>query len=108
MNGVQLPVEHVVGTTTLNEHILPTVGDIRLHFTTAEGKKASKSQGIISKVDGKVVGKLMLFGLEDDHEIPFKLTKRVYGEFEVNADEFVTAGWDGVLETNKGYLEAQE
>ncbi|WP_426122778.1 ATP-binding protein [Pararhizobium sp. PWRC1-1] len=109
VDGIRVSLEDVPGTTKRTEHKLPIVGDINLHFTIAEGKKLPKSPGIVLKVDGKVVGKPMFFGLDDDDEIPEKLVKRVYGEVEISGlDDFVTADWGSVIENSKAYQEVQE
>lgn len=60
------------------------------------------------KVDGKAVGKPMLFGLDEDEEIPAKLARRVYGEVELSGvEDFVTADWGSILENSKAYQEAR-
>ncbi|MCM2458232.1 ATP-binding protein [Rhizobium sp. CG4] len=108
VNDVQLSVEDVPGVIREVESTLTDIGTVRLKFTVADGKKAPKSPGIVLKVDGKVVGKPMMFGLDDDEEIPAKLLKRVYGEVELDGnDHFVTADWGGVIENSKSFQEIQ-
>ena len=108
VNGMPLSVEDVPGTTTQATASLPNAGDVSLRFTVAEGKRPPRLPGIILKVDGKAVGRPILFGLDDDEEIPAKLAKRVYGEVELSGvDDFITADWGGVLENSKAFQEAQ-
>ncbi|RVG74062.1 ATP-binding protein [Sinorhizobium meliloti] len=108
VNEAQLSVDDVPGVLREVEKTLTESGSVRLKFTIADGKKAPKSPGIVLKVDGKVVGKPMMFGLDDDEEIPFKLSKRVYGEVELEGnDHFVTADWGGVVENSKAFQEIQ-
>lgn len=108
VNEVQLSVDDVPGVSREVEKTLTESGSVRLKFTIADGKKAPKAPGIVLKVDGKVVGKPMMFGLDDDEEIPFKLSKRVYGEVELEGnDHFVTADWGGVIENSKAFQEIQ-
>ncbi|MBY3228754.1 ATP-binding protein [Rhizobium laguerreae] len=108
VNDDQLSVEDVPGVSKQVEEVLAESGAVRLRFTIADGKKAPKSPGIVLKVDGKVVGKPMLFGLDDDEEIPLKLSKRVFGEVELDGnDHFVTADWGGVIENSKAFQEIQ-
>ncbi|RWP12285.1 MAG: ATP-binding protein, partial [Mesorhizobium sp.] len=108
VNGLPLSVQDVPGTTTQTTAQLPTVGHINLNFTIADGKRPPRSPGIILKVDGKAVGKPMLFGLDEDEEIPSKLAKRVYGEVELSGvEDFVTADWGSILENSKAYQEAR-
>ena len=50
----------------------------------------------------------MMFGLDEDDEIPLKLAKRVYGGVELTGvEDFVTADWGGVLENSKVFQEAR-
>ena len=92
VNAAQLSVDDVPGVSREVEKTLTESGSVRLKFTIADGRKAPKSPGIVLKVDGKVVGKPMMFGLDDDEEIPFKLSRRVYGEVELEGNDlFVTA-----------------
>ncbi len=108
VNGDPLSVQDVPGATSQIKTTLPTAGDISLHYTIADGKRPPRSPGIILKVDGKAVGKPMLFGLDEDKEIPEKLAKRVYGEVELTGiEDFVTADWGAVLENSKAFQEAR-
>lgn len=108
VNDVPLSVQDVPGTTTHSTAELPTIGCVTLNFTIADGKRPPRSPGIIVKVDGKAVGRPMLFGLDEDEEIPSKLAKRVYGEVELSGiDDFVTADWGSILENSKAYQVAR-
>jgi len=105
---VPLSVHDVPGTTTQVSTDLPTAGNVSLQFTVAEGKRPPRSPGIILKVGGKAVGRPMLFGLDEDEEIPAKLARRVFGEVELTGlEDYVTADWGGVIENSKAYQEAQ-
>lgn len=108
VNGLPLSVQDVPGATTQTTAQLPTVGNVTLNFTIADGKRPPRSPGIVLKVDGKAVGKPMLFGLDEDEEIPPKLARRVYGEVELSGvEDFVTADWGSILENSKAYQEAR-
>lgn len=108
VNGLPLSVQDVPGITTQTIANLPTAGAIALNFTIADGKRPPRSPGIVLKVDGKAVGKPMLFGLDEDEEIPVRLAKRVYGEVELfGIEDFVTADWGSILENSKSYQEAR-
>jgi len=108
VNDVGLSVQDVPGTTTQANTTLLSAGDIALHFTIAEGKRPPRLPGIILKVNGKAVGRPMMFGLDEDDEIPLKLAKRVYGGVELTGvEDFVTADWGGVLENSKVFQEAR-
>ncbi|WP_291365251.1 ATP-binding protein [Acetobacter sp. UBA5411] len=106
VNEICLSVQDVPGTTIQTTVKLPLTGDTDLHFTIADGKRPLRSPGIILKVNGKAIGRPMLFGLEDDEEIPKKLLRRVYGEIEVTGvEDFVTADWSNILENSKSFQE---
>ncbi len=108
VNGVPLSVQDVPGTTKQLTASLPTAGSIDLCFTIADGKRPPRSPGIILKVDGKAVGKPILFGLDEDEEIPSKLAKRVYGEVELSGlEDDVTADWSGIIENSKAFKEVE-
>jgi len=108
VNDIPLSVSDVPGTTVQTNADLPLAGNVKLRFTVCDGKKAPKYHGILLKVDGKVVGKPMMFGLDEDDEIPLGLVKRVYGEVELaGIEDFVTADWGGVIENSKSYQEAK-
>lgn len=108
VNNVPLSVQDVPGTTTQVSTALPTAGTVSLHFTVAEGKRPPRSPGIILKIDGKAVGKPMLFGLDEDEEIPAKLARRVYGVVDLTGlEDYVTADWGGIIENSKAFQEAR-
>ncbi|WP_245505504.1 ATP-binding protein [Rhizobium sp. BK068] len=106
VDGVQLTVEDVPGTSRRVRSELPLAGHMDLHYTIADGKKPPRSPGIVLRVGGKAVGRPMHFGLDDDEDIPTKLAKRVFGEVDLTGnDEFVTADWGGVMENSKAFQE---
>jgi len=108
VNDVALSVEDVPVRSSQVRDFLPTAGDVNLRFTIAEGKRPPRMPGIVLKVNGKAVGRPIMFGLDDDEEIPTKLLRRVYGEVELNGvEDFVTADWGGVIENSKAFQEAQ-
>lgn len=108
VNGVQLSVQDVPGATKQLEQALPSAGNVRIRFTVADGRRLPRLPGIVFKVDGKVVGKPTLVGLDEDDEIPVKLARRVYGEVELtDFDEHVTADWGGMIENSKAFEEVR-
>lgn len=110
VNGAPLTVEDLLGKTEKLEKKFSNAGACSFNFTITEGAKTPKHPGIVLKVNGKVIGKPQLFGLEDDPEIPPKLLKRIYGEF--NADDLneneITADWGAVIENSKSFQEITE
>ncbi|RUO91225.1 ATP-binding protein [Corallococcus sp. AB018] len=110
VNGEPLAVEDVPGETFTQSVDLPALGKVRLQFTIADGKKPlrAKHSGVAIRVNGKVVGRPVHFGLEEDEEIPPKLLNRIYGE--VHADglsEDVTVDWGAVIENSTRFRELQ-
>jgi Histidine kinase-, DNA gyrase B-, and HSP90-like ATPase len=109
VNSVQLSVADVPGPTRDLHESLPNTGAVSVNFTISDGKRNPRSPGIILKVDGKAVGKPQLFGLDEDEEIPTKLSKRVYGEVHISGhDNIVTADWGGLIENSKVYEEVRD
>jgi len=109
VDDAALSVQDVPGKTSQLATSLPVAGEVKLHFTISDGKKAPRAAGIILKVNGKAVGKPQFFGLDEDEDIPPKLAKKVYGEVELSGvEDFVTADWGAVLENSKAYQEARE
>jgi hypothetical protein len=109
VEGTQLSVQDLKGASRETCATLPEAGNVGLRFIITDGSKSIKSPGIVVKVDGKAVGKPILFGLDDDDEIPTKLAKRVYGEVELSGMEgMVTADWGGIIENSKAYIETAE
>lgn len=109
VNGSVLTVDDVPGPTRNEQQKLPLAGKARLRFTIAEGNKTPRYPGIVLKAGGKVVGKPMMFGLDEDPEIPSKLLKRVYGEVEVDdLEDHVTADWGAVFENSELFAEVKQ
>lgn len=108
VGGAPLAIEDVPGPTTAEQHTLPSAGNASLRFTIAEGK-IPKYSGIVIKAGGKVIGRPMLFGLDEDPEIPPNVAKRVYGEVEVDGlEDDVTADWGAVFENSKAFQEVRQ
>lgn len=101
VNGRVLDVEDLPGETVRSEEKLQHAGDVKIHFTIAEGK-LPKHAGFLLRVGGKVVGRPQWFGLDENPDIPENLRKRVYGEIEVEGIEgVVTADWGALVENSK-------
>lgn len=106
VNGEVLDIDDLPGTTFEHTAELPRSGAVRLRFGVLEKKNGVKQSGIVARVDNKMVGKPHCFGLEDDEEVPEKLTKKLFGE--VCADglkDHVTANWDAILENSAAFKE---
>jgi hypothetical protein len=101
INGKPLGVDDVDGT--YNSEILQVegVGEVRLDFAIAESKAVTRQPGLVIKVDGKVVGKPTMLGLDEQDDFPQKLVSKLYGEIDASGlREHVTAGWDAIIENS--------
>ncbi|MBK7583367.1 MAG: ATP-binding protein [Myxococcales bacterium] len=108
VNGDAIAIDDIPGERVEGKICLPGVGEVRIKFTIAEGKKGLKQSGIAVRVGGKLVGRPMTLGLEEDETIPAKLLKRVYGEIEADglADD-VTADWGAIVENSKPFRDVK-
>ncbi|MGA2477453.1 MAG: ATP-binding protein [Spirochaetia bacterium] len=103
INKSRVGVEDIPGETFEHHGEEDNVGKYHLSFKIADAKSSVKSPGISLRVNGKIVGKPLFFGLESDERVPIKLLKRVYGEIEADGlAEDVTADWGAVLENSLG------
>ncbi len=99
-----LAIDDLDGTYTEETTSLPNTGEINLRFSISRGKTSLREPGITLMVDGKAVGKPSFFGLDQCDSFPPKLLRKMYGEIEANGlSEFVTAGWDSVVENSEQY-----
>ena len=104
VNGEPITIDDIPGKVVEEKIDLPGVGEVRMKFTISEGKKPLKQSGIAVRVGGKIVGRPMTLGLEDDETIPPKLLKRIYGEVEANGlKDDITADWGAVVENSKAF-----
>lgn len=100
VNGEAIGVEDIPGKTYAFDDDLPEIGPVHLRLTVADGKKALRQSGVALRAAGKIVGKPMTFGLDEDDEVPPKLLKKVYGELEADGlASSATADWGDVIET---------
>jgi O6-methylguanine-DNA--protein-cysteine methyltransferase len=107
VNGEKVAVDDIPGQTTTATVNLPGCGPVRLKFALAD--TPLKHAGIVVRVDGKVVGRPTMLGLDEDETIPPKLLRRVYGEIEADglaAD--VTADWGAIFENSKALAAVSE
>lgn len=101
INGKSLGVDDVDGTYTSEVLQVDGVGEVRLDFAIAESKAVTKQPGLVIKVDGKVVGKPTMFGLDEQYDFPQKLVSKLYGEIDASGlRDHVTAGWDAIIENS--------
>jgi len=109
VNEKRLGIDDIQGNYTLHEANLPSVGNIKLEFTIATQKGKLKQPGISIRVDGKVVGKPVFFGLDTADDFPIKLLDKIYGEIEVDGlIDHVTADWGAFVENSELYEEVKQ
>lgn len=108
VNGERVTIDDIPGQVVEEKVNLPGVGEVRVKFSISEGRKPLKQSGIAVRVGGKLVGRPMTLGLEDDETIPPKLLKRIYGEVEANGlKDDVTADWGAVIENSKAFQQVK-
>jgi hypothetical protein len=106
INGKALDIDDLDGEFTEIPETLTHSGKVILRFTISTKKSGLRRPGISLMVDGKAVGKPGFFGLEQSDEVPPRLLKKLYGEIEADGImEYVTAGWDSVIENSESYVE---
>lgn len=106
INGKPLDIDDLDGDFQELSATLPDAGPVVLRFTISSKKSGLRRPGITLLVDGKAVGKPGYFGLENSDEVPTRLLKKLYGEIEANGImEYVTAGWDSVIENSEAYVQ---
>lgn len=108
VNDVPLSLIDIPGPTVEAEEVLPEAGQVGLRFTIFNGKRNPRFPGITIRVNGKTVGKPVMFGLDDDEDIPVSLSRRIFGEVNlVGLEDFVTADWSGFIENSKAFQEVE-
>src|SRR6266568_2761425 len=104
VNGEALAVEHIPGDQVKREVEIPGVGKVLLNFTIAEPRKRLKHPGVVVRVGGKVVGRPLFFGLEDEEDIPGRVLRRIYGEIDADGlASDVTADWGAIIENSMAF-----
>lgn len=98
INGKSLDVDDLQGQYHEETKSLGK-GEAKLRLTISDQKGKLRKPGITVKVDGKVVGDPIFFGLDQQEDIPRKLLEKCYGEIELSgcADD-VTADWGAIIE----------
>lgn len=108
VNGEPLAVEDIPGEQITHVTELPGVGRVAMNVTVADSNKPLKHSGIVIRVGGKVVGRPMYLGLEENEEIPPRLLRKLYGEIE--ADGLVgdvTSDWGAIIENSTALAAVQ-
>jgi len=106
INDKPLDIDDLDGDFKEISATLPEAGAVVLRFTISSKKSGLRRPGITLLVDGKAVGKPGYFGLENSDEVPARLLKKLYGEIEADGImDYVTAGWDSVIENSEVYIQ---
>lgn len=110
INDEALDIGDLPGTTFEHTASLPRAGAVRLRFGVLEKKNGVKQSGIILRIENKIVGKPVFFGLEDDEEVPEKLRRKLFGEVTADGltERDMTWDWGTVLENSTAYKELSE
>ncbi|KAB0772292.1 ATP-binding protein [Pseudomonas aeruginosa] len=109
IDGKPLAIDDLEGTYTEDTISLSGTGAVALRFSISSGKAGLREPGITLMVDGKAVGKPSFFGLDQCDDFPAKLLRKMYGEIEADGlSEYVTAGWDSVVENSEQFQQVTE
>lgn len=107
VDGERVAIDDIQGEMVTATENLASAGAVDMKFTVAEG--ALRQSGIVIRVDGKVIGKPSMLGLEEDPEIPPKLLRRVFGEIDADAlAPEVTSDWGAIVENSRGLQEVRQ
>ncbi len=109
VNEQVLGLDDISGQSFKHEVILPEVGKVQFLFKIMDSGKSLNKAGIVTRVEGKVVGKPSFFGLDEREDFPKRLLSRVCGE--ITADGLgpdVTADWGALIENSTSRQEVQQ
>lgn len=101
VNSKTLDIDDLKGK--YHEKIIPIdkLGNVKLQLTISTEKSKLKQAGISIRVQGKVIGKPLFFGLDKHESFPPKLLDKIYGEVEADwLAEHVTADWGSFIENS--------
>lgn len=99
VNGEALGIEDLPGQLFSFKAELPDAGSVQFQFKVMDSGKPISKAGIVTRVDGKVVGRPSFFGLDEREDVPKKLLNRICGE--INADGLdVTADFGALIENS--------
>ncbi|WP_341325869.1 ATP-binding protein [Methylotuvimicrobium sp. KM2] len=98
INDKPLGVDDLQGE--YNEDAIPLdTGTGVLRCTISDQKRKLRKPGITIRVDGKIVGEPIFFGLDQADDIPRKLLEKCFGEIELTGcSDDVTADWGALIE----------
>lgn len=101
VNAEPLSLDDLPGQLFFFEAELPDVGPVRLQFKIMDDEKPLSKAGIVTRVDGKVVGRPSFFGLDKREDFPRKLLNRISGEIVADGLEGeVTADYGALIENS--------
>lgn len=104
VNGEKLAHDDLPGQSFHETLTLPDGKTVQLRFTLMDTATNPKYSGIVTRVEGKVVGRPGFFGLDEREDIPKRLLNRIVGEIEADslADD-VTSDWGAIIENSTAY-----
>lgn len=74
-------------------------GNATLRCTVSDQKIKLRKPGISIRINGKIIGDPVFFGLDKSDDIPQKLLEKLYGEIEIEgSDDDITADWGALIE----------
>lgn len=102
VNSKTLDIDDLKGKYHEEIISINTLGKVKLQLTISTEKSKLKQAGISIRVQGKVIGKPLFFGLDKHESFPPKLLDKIYGEVEADwLAEHVTADWGSFIENSQ-------
>ena len=106
VNGEMLSLEDLPGQLFSFETELPDAGKVQFQFKVMDNGKPLSKAGIVTRVDGKVIGRPSFFGLDEREDFPKKLLNRICGEISADGLD-VTADYGALIENSISRQEVQ-
>ncbi|WP_082079033.1 ATP-binding protein [Pseudoalteromonas rubra] len=108
VNGKELGVDDLQGEYK-EEKILLGKSKATLRCTVTDQKRKLRKPGISVRINGKVIGDPIFFGLDKSDDIPKKLLEKLYGEVDLEGnDDDITADWGALIEGSQTEKELTE
>ncbi len=107
VNSEMLKAQDIPGDQISNECNLQNAGPIKIGFSVLEKPIQKNQAGIVIRVNNKIIGQPLFFGLDEDEEIPTRLLRRIAGEIQADniPEEDITADWSSLIANSKAYEE---
>lgn len=108
IDGKELGVDDLLGEFK-EENITLGGGNATLRCTVSDQNRKLRKPGISVRINGKIIGDPVFFGLDKSDDIPKKLLEKLYGEVDIEgSDDDITADWGALIEGSSTERELTE